>query len=186
MGKGEATIHRWLRRYREGGIESLLSERKKTGRPKKIPVEIAARLQQELKDPEGFSSYQEVRIWLWAIQGINLGYQTIHRLVRYQLKAKLKVARPRSSKQKPAAVETFKSLLPRMLNSLKRRAIQAFKCLTKVSYWCEDETRIGLKTIKRRKLTRCITLTQRASQFRLIIASTINRRASPRMIISEK
>jgi DNA-binding transcriptional ArsR family regulator len=58
MGKGEATIHRWLRRYREGGIEFLLAERKKTGRPKKISVEIAAHLQQELKDPEGFSSYQ--------------------------------------------------------------------------------------------------------------------------------
>jgi len=35
MGKGEATIHRWLRMYREGGINELLAERPKTGRPRK-------------------------------------------------------------------------------------------------------------------------------------------------------
>ncbi len=153
LGKGEATIHRWLRLYREGGIESLLAERKKTGRPKKISVEMAAHLQQELKDPQGFSSYQEVRIWLWAMQGIKLAYTTLHRFVRYELKAKLKVARPKSIRQQPAAVETFKNLLPRMLKNLKKRAIESLNFLGKVSYWCEDETRIGLKTLKRRKLT---------------------------------
>ncbi len=30
LGKSEATVQRWLRLYREGGRESLLTERKKT------------------------------------------------------------------------------------------------------------------------------------------------------------
>lgn len=35
IGRAERTIHRWLKLYREGGIENLLEERLPTGRPKK-------------------------------------------------------------------------------------------------------------------------------------------------------
>ena len=49
LGKGEATIHRWFRLYRVGGIDFLLKERKSPGRPKSLSVETAARVQQELK-----------------------------------------------------------------------------------------------------------------------------------------
>ena len=64
LGKSEATIHRWLFQYKKGGLENLLKNRQVFGRPKKFSVEIAASLQQELKDPEGFHSYQEVHLWL--------------------------------------------------------------------------------------------------------------------------
>ncbi|WP_293143477.1 MULTISPECIES: helix-turn-helix domain-containing protein [unclassified Microcoleus] len=56
LGKSETTIHRWLFQYKEGGIENLLKNRQIFGRPKKKSVEVAAALQQELRDPEGFSS----------------------------------------------------------------------------------------------------------------------------------
>jgi len=56
LGKSEATIHRWLFQYKKGGLENLLKNRQVFGRPKKFSVEIAATLQQELKDPEGFHS----------------------------------------------------------------------------------------------------------------------------------
>ena len=49
LGKGEATIHRWLFQYKEGGMENLLKNRQIFGRPKKFSVEIAALLQQELR-----------------------------------------------------------------------------------------------------------------------------------------
>ena len=45
LGKGEATVHRWLRLYREGGIEKLLLEKRSPGRPKKFSVEQAAKVQ---------------------------------------------------------------------------------------------------------------------------------------------
>ena len=38
LGKGEATIHRWIKLYKQGGIDHLLKERKPTGRPKKISL----------------------------------------------------------------------------------------------------------------------------------------------------
>jgi transposase len=153
LGRGEATIHRWLKLYREGGVDELLMERKKTGRPKKISVETAANIQQELKDPEGFSSYKEVRVWLWAIQGITLSYITVYKFIRYELKAKLKVPRLKHYKQIAGAVETFKQLLPQMLKNLKKRGLRESSKWQKFSYWCEDETRLGLRTIERRKLT---------------------------------
>jgi hypothetical protein len=56
LGKSEATIHPWLFQYKKGGLENLLKNRQVFDRPKKFSVEIAASLQQELRDPEGFQS----------------------------------------------------------------------------------------------------------------------------------
>lgn len=111
LGKGEATIPRWLRLYREGGIEHLLRERKRTGRPPRFSVDTAAKLQNELRDPAGFSSYKEVHFWLEVVEGIFSSYQSVYRLVRYELKAKLKRPRPRSTRQAEGAIETFKAEL---------------------------------------------------------------------------
>ncbi|MEG4109843.1 helix-turn-helix domain-containing protein [Microcoleus sp. S13_C5] len=58
LGKSEATINRWLFQYKEGGLENLLKNRQVFGRPKKFSVEVAASLQQELRDAEGFQSYK--------------------------------------------------------------------------------------------------------------------------------
>jgi transposase len=94
LGKGEATIHRWLSQYKEGGIENLLRNRQLFGRPKKFSVEVVATLQQELRDPEGFHSYKEVHFWLWLIKEIPCSYQAVYSLVRGELKSKLKIPRP--------------------------------------------------------------------------------------------
>ena len=85
LGKGEATIHRWLYQYRKGGLENLLKNRQVFGRPKKFSVEIAATLQQELRDPEGFKSYKEVHLWLGLIKRIASSYSAVYSLVRRQL-----------------------------------------------------------------------------------------------------
>ena len=53
LGKSQATIHRWLSQYKKGVLENLL--KKSAGFcPKKFSVEIAAFLQQELRDPKDF------------------------------------------------------------------------------------------------------------------------------------
>ena len=62
VGRGESTIHRWLKVYRESGIKALLkeeSEEASSGRPRRpeiISVETAAAIRQELKDEEGFAT----------------------------------------------------------------------------------------------------------------------------------
>ena len=54
LGRGESTVHRWLQLYKQGGLNLLLNEPPKTGRPKKLDIETVAKIQQELSEPEGF------------------------------------------------------------------------------------------------------------------------------------
>jgi transposase len=153
LGKSEATIHRWLFQYKEGGLENLLKNRQVFGRPKKFSVEVAASLQQELRDPEGFQSYKEVHLWLWLIKGIASSYQAVYSLVRGELKSKLKIPRPRSISQKSTAINEFKNNLHQQIKALLDKALPQVNKYKKVTFWCSDETRLGLHTIRRRKLT---------------------------------
>lgn len=108
LGKSRVTVQRWLRKYREGGLNRLLEQHQSTGRPKIISPEVRERLLLELAQPEGFDSYGEVQTWLKASEGIDASYKVVHDTVHYQLKAGLKVPRPQSSKQSPPAPENFK------------------------------------------------------------------------------
>ncbi len=110
-GYHRTTISRWLSSYREGGLARLLEVRVSTGRPRNLSDEVLADLQRELNEPEGFESYLEVQRWLLAVHGVEVPYSTVHSIVRYQLKSKLKRARPVSEYQDPEALEAFKKTL---------------------------------------------------------------------------
>ncbi len=153
VGRSERTVHRWLSAYKEGGMEALLKEPEQLGRPKKVSVEEAALLQNELKDPEGFNSYQEIHFWASLIQGIEASYITIYRLVKEELKAKLKVVRPRSKNQLPEEAEVLKSNLPIKLKSLQEEEKEKISRYARIRFWCQDESRFGCHTIVREKIT---------------------------------
>ncbi|HEY9862328.1 MAG TPA: helix-turn-helix domain-containing protein [Candidatus Obscuribacterales bacterium] len=108
LHRNEATISRWLLRYRSGGLAKLLEVKQAPGNRGKIPDEAVARLRQRLSQPEGLHSYGEAQEWLEQECGVKAAYKTVHKLVRYKLQAKLKVPRPRSLKQHPQALEQFK------------------------------------------------------------------------------
>lgn len=152
-GHHRTTISRWLSQYRSGGIIKLLNIKKSTGRQRLIPPEIETHLVEELKDPEGFESYEEVKAWLKAIWDIEMSYTGVHKLVRYRLKAKLKVPRPSHVKQKAGAAEAFKKKLNEKIKELLEVLEATVKRYKKVRYWCQDESRIGLMTITGKKLT---------------------------------
>ncbi|MGL5795048.1 MAG: helix-turn-helix domain-containing protein [Waterburya sp.] len=57
IGRHRTTVSRWLSDYRANGIESLIKVGQSPGRPAAIAPEIMKRIEQELKDPEGFQSY---------------------------------------------------------------------------------------------------------------------------------
>jgi transposase len=153
LGRHRVTVQRWLSQYRRGGLKKMLEVGKSAGRTALIPQEAVERLKEELKDPEGFESYEEVRLWLAACLGIRVQYDVVHNLVHDKLKAKLKVARPQSNDQEPLAVENFKKDLSTKLKSVMKEAKAQSKKFKRVRYWCQDETRLGLRTIQRRKLT---------------------------------
>jgi transposase len=153
MGRSESTIHYWLQLYRNGGIEKLLEEPPKTGRPKKLDIETVAKIQQELAEPEGFISYREIQTWLLICQDLEISYSTIHRIVRYELKSKLKVARPQHEKQAPGVIEVFKEHLPQRIKGIVKHINNQETTKKDIVYWCQDETRVGLRTETGRKIT---------------------------------
>ena len=122
-GRHRTTISSWLSGYRKAGLDALLEVHTSPGRPGHpmrytilphwVPsAEVSEQLQRELEDPQGFNSYKEVHQWLQAVHGVDVAYKTVHKLVRYRLKAKLKRPRPVSAQQAPSAVEAFQKLLP--------------------------------------------------------------------------
>ncbi len=154
LGKNRVTIQTWLKIYRVQGMSGLLAERHGGGRRATIPDWAVKALERKLTNTEGFKSYKEIQRWLQETLGIKASYMAVYELVRYKLVAKLKVVRPKSKKQDPTAFEAFKSNLVGDLEILKNYTIERFKDQYRsMRYWCEDETRLGLKTIPRRRIT---------------------------------
>lgn len=77
-------------------------------------------------------------------------YSTLHGTVKYRLKASLKVPRPYAVDYDPAAVEDFKKAVPNCLEEILAPCLTRY---SKIRYWTQDESRFGLKTITRRRLT---------------------------------
>lgn len=94
LNRNRATIHRWLKIYREQGIESLLQEHTKVGRPTLISKEAITALQFRLRDSQSqFVSYTEVCQWLSDEYQVFADYKTVYSLIKYKLKLDLKLAR---------------------------------------------------------------------------------------------
>lgn len=109
-GRGRRTISRWLSQYRSGGLAQMLEVGKSPGKEPLIPQWAVERLKAELADPEGFTSYKEVKLWLEALLDIKVKYDVVHHLVHDKLKAKLKVPRPVSAKQAEGAFLSFQKI----------------------------------------------------------------------------
>ncbi|MFH7024331.1 MAG: helix-turn-helix domain-containing protein [Heteroscytonema crispum UTEX LB 1556] len=61
LNRGEATITRWLKKYKQGGLVALLEVKRAPGRKTIIPDDAIASLEQRLKQPQGFRSYGEAK-----------------------------------------------------------------------------------------------------------------------------
>jgi transposase len=108
LARNESTIYRWLQKYQQGGLTKLLEVKVAPGIESKIKGQVLEQLQQKLSQPEGFESYRAIQSWLAKLCGVEIGYSTVHRIVRYQLKAKLKVPRPRALKTTEQQQQTYK------------------------------------------------------------------------------
>ncbi len=94
LGVDRNTVGRWLDQYEHGGLPALLNTYVPAGKRKPLSPAQLAQLQQALAQPHGFASYDGVRQWIKDTCGVTLSYNATHKLVRYKLGAKLKVARP--------------------------------------------------------------------------------------------
>lgn len=149
LGRSRSTIHRWFQAYQQGGLAKLIGPGKKPGRKPQIPDWAIAKLEKRLQQPRGFNSYGEIQQWLESECGIRVKYHVVHKLVRYGLGGKRKRPRPGHHNQDKEAVEDFPEQLGKDLLLL----VDHLPTRSKIGYWCEDESRFGLKTIERTKIT---------------------------------
>lgn len=107
LGRDQATITRWLRKYKDDGLKSLLEVKSAPGKVRIVSGLALERLKQRLQKVEGFHSYGQIQQWIQKELGLVIAYKTVYQLVRYELGAKLKVPRPRSLKQQEEAIAQF-------------------------------------------------------------------------------
>lgn len=89
LHRSEATITRWLKKYREFGLAALLEDKHAPGKKAVISKAAIAKLQERLRQPQAFKSYKEVQRWLESECGVKASYKTVHKLLRYKLNVKL-------------------------------------------------------------------------------------------------
>jgi transposase len=109
VGVHRITVQRWFKQYSEGGLSSLLKLGQSTGRPRAISSEIIAGISTKINSEScEFKSYKEIAKWVEENYQVSVKYQTLHKQIRYRMKAKLKVPRRLSNKKDPAAAIEFK------------------------------------------------------------------------------
>ncbi|WP_442942964.1 helix-turn-helix domain-containing protein [Nostoc sp.] len=108
LGRDEATITRWVRKYKDEGRRGLLEVKHAPGKVPIISGSDLERLKKRLHEPSGFQSYGQIQEWLKSELGLSLAYKTVYEIVHNRLGAKLKVPRPQSTKQHPESLSHFK------------------------------------------------------------------------------
>jgi len=91
---------------------------KEAGAPagqKSLPAAMFAQLQGRLAITSGFASYVAIQQWLREEFSLEVAYKTLHGIVHYQLKAKLKRPRPSHAKKTLPRPRTLLSSAPAVL-----------------------------------------------------------------------
>ena len=99
LGVHRHTISHWLAIYAAGGLEALLATYIPPGKPVSLAPAVLASLEQALRRPEGFASYEALRQWVRRTHGVEVKDKTLYTLVRTRFRAKLKVPRPSHTKK---------------------------------------------------------------------------------------
>lgn len=148
LGHNRVTVQRWLSEYKQSGLKGLLAPKAHGGRQATIPPWAQTKLKKRLQQPRGFASYGAIVDWLASECAVQVRYWVVYDLVHKRWGAKLKRPRPNHQKQDTQAVDEF----PHKLMSQLRKAVRVAPDL-QLRYWVEDESRFGLKPIRRRLIT---------------------------------
>jgi transposase len=99
LGVHRNTIGRWLAIYAAGGLDALLATYVPAGKPISLAPDVLASLEQALRRPEGFASYEALRQWVARTHGVQIKDKTLYALVRTRFRTKLKGPRPSHTKK---------------------------------------------------------------------------------------
>ncbi len=99
LGIHRNTVGHWLAIYEAGGLAALLALYEPAGKPLSLPPDVLAAIEQALRQPAGFASYEALRQWVKQTHHLDVNYHTLYTIVRTKLQAKLKVPRPSHTKK---------------------------------------------------------------------------------------
>jgi transposase len=99
LGVHRQTIGRWMTAYDAGGLSTLLDIYVPSGKPPALPPSVLADLERHLQRPEGFASYEAMRVWLIETHQLTIKPKTLQKFVRRRFGARPKVARPSDIKK---------------------------------------------------------------------------------------
>jgi transposase len=141
LGRGRATIARWIKAYREEGFEGLLKRGNKGNKPRLSSSDLEA-LKQGLREGR-WKTAKEIQMWLQQERKIDMKLSGVYYWLR-RVMASWKVPRKSHKDQDPQEVERFKQEFVSKLESIP---IPEGK---PIHIWIEDEHRYGLISIVRR------------------------------------
>lgn len=109
VGVNHNSVQAWRKLYETGGINTLLSYEKQTGRPSGISEQEHTKLAAKLKDPKnGLRGYVELLNWMEKEFNKTFKYNTILKYAYRHFQTAIKVARKSHIKKDDEAVDTFK------------------------------------------------------------------------------
>ena len=142
IGRHRNSLNDWIKLFRNGGIQALLTRGEGSGRKGKMTAAAKAELTEKLKAGE-FRTAGQAEAWLKEKHQIEFGTHSIY----YQLGklgGRLKVARPSHLKKDEQAASAFKTTLAEKMTALELPEGR------KVRLWVYDEMRYGLHPLVRR------------------------------------
>ena len=142
------TISSWLDAYERGGLGGLLHINTKPNHKLSLPMHVLHTLKRKLRRRRGSNSYKSIQRWLEKRYSLSVPYSTVHGIVRYGLKAKLKVGRKSHVKKNQKEGVAFRENIPAILSCLK-----PLFGADNMRLFSQDESRFGLLPIPRRRIT---------------------------------
>lgn len=82
LGVHRTTVQRWWKEYKQGGINQLLEQKQRTGRPPSIPSEVIEGIEKQLsQENAGFKSYKEIQQWVKNEYQFDIKYSTLYHFI---------------------------------------------------------------------------------------------------------
>ena len=143
FSRSQQTIKDWIRKYREGGIDGLLTKLKGNGPQSRLTPEVKKALEQELEKGKHRTAKQ---IWAWLEENYDMSaYKpTSIYTILGKCGGRLKVPRPYNPKKDPVKEQEFRDTLAEKIEGLSLPSNRPLRL------WVYDEMRYGLHPLTRK------------------------------------
>ena len=147
LGVHRNTIGRWLARYAAGGLDALLATYVPAGKPSRSRQRCSLAWRRPSAVPKASPRMRRCGNGCAQTHGVEIKYKTLYTLVRTRFLPNSKCRAPVTQKN-PEAIPAFQTTceerLQEVIPPVNTRPVRVFS---------QDESRFGLLTIRRRRLT---------------------------------